>query len=53
MDLFESLVELARLADDAEWRNGLIERGVNRAKKFQWIETARRTADVYEQLAGG
>ena len=44
---------LARLAGDREWRNQLIQRGVERASGFRWSETARRTAAVYQQLAGG
>ena len=43
---------LTRIAQDDEWRKQLIERGVRRAGEFRWSATARRTATVYEQLAG-
>ena len=43
---------LTRLAEDADWRNELIQRGIRRASTFRWNETARRTAAVYQQLAG-
>ena len=43
---------LTRIAQDDEWRKQLIERGLRRAGEFRWSETARRTATVYEQLAG-
>ena len=41
---------LARIADDEAWRNGLVQRGIERAKQFRWSETARMTADVYRRL---
>lgn len=42
---------LRRLAASPTWRERLIERGVERARRFRWVETARRTAEVYRELA--
>lgn len=39
-----------RLADDAEWRSGLLERGLERAARFRWVEAAKRTVEVYRSL---
>jgi glycosyltransferase involved in cell wall biosynthesis len=41
---------LRRLATNAAWRDQLIARGVERARRFRWVETARRTAEVYRAL---
>ncbi len=43
---------LLRAADDAGTREQLIARGRERVRGFTWGETARRTLDVYRQLAG-
>ena len=43
---------LRRLATNALWRDQLIGRGVERARQFRWVETARKTAEVYRRLAG-
>jgi glycosyltransferase involved in cell wall biosynthesis len=48
----EPFVEaLQRLHEDEEWREALRTRGVARARRFTWTETANRTADVYRALA--
>jgi len=39
-------------AEDAGTREGLIARGRERVRRFTWRETARRTLEVYRQLAG-
>lgn len=44
--------EISRVMDDATLRRELIERGLARARRFDWGITARLTADVYEALAG-
>ncbi len=41
------------LISDAEMRQDLSVRGVERAKDFTWDETARRTLNAYEQLLSG
>jgi len=41
---------LRRIADDSEYRLGLVEKGRSRAANFTWAETARRTAQVYREL---
>ena len=38
------------LADDGEHREGLVERGRNRAREFPWQQTAFGTAEVYREL---
>jgi len=48
----EPFVEaLQRIHEDEEWRETLRTRGVARARRFTWTETANRTADVYRALA--
>jgi glycosyltransferase involved in cell wall biosynthesis len=44
---------LARLIDDDELRRQLRERGLARAARFDWRETARRTLEVYQRATGG
>ncbi|HVG28345.1 MAG TPA: glycosyltransferase family 1 protein [Pyrinomonadaceae bacterium] len=44
---------LARLVDDGELRQELRGRGLARATRFDWRETARRTLEVYQQAIGG
>jgi glycosyltransferase involved in cell wall biosynthesis len=44
---------IRRLATNAQWRNQLVQRGVERAHRFRWVETARKTAEVYRALARG
>ncbi len=41
---------LRRLVANRPWRDQLVARGVERARRFRWVETARRTAEVYRQL---
>jgi glycosyltransferase involved in cell wall biosynthesis len=41
---------LRQLAEDRSWRGSLVERGRQRAGHYRWIETARRTAEVYRSL---
>lgn len=43
---------LARLLADAGLRAHLRRRGQDRAARFNWQETARRTLDTYRQVAG-
>jgi alpha-1,3-rhamnosyl/mannosyltransferase len=42
---------LRRLAANPTWRERLVQRGLERAHQFRWVETARRTAEVYRELA--
>jgi glycosyltransferase involved in cell wall biosynthesis len=42
--------ELKRLAEDSAWRSGLIERGLEQAARYRWVEAARRTVEVYRNL---
>jgi glycosyltransferase involved in cell wall biosynthesis len=42
---------LRRLATNRTWREQLVQRGVERARRFRWVETARQTADIYRGLA--
>ncbi|HWZ27973.1 MAG TPA: glycosyltransferase, partial [Gemmatimonadales bacterium] len=41
---------LNELAGDDDLREGLIERGVERARTYTWQQTADQTADVYRKL---
>jgi glycosyltransferase involved in cell wall biosynthesis len=41
---------LKRLAGNPTWRAQLVSRGLERAKRFRWVETARQTAEVYRSL---
>jgi glycosyltransferase involved in cell wall biosynthesis len=43
---------MARLIDNPDLRGELRFKGLERAAKFSWQETARRTLDVYRQVAG-
>jgi glycosyltransferase involved in cell wall biosynthesis len=43
---------MARLIDNPDLREELRVKGLERAAKFTWQETARRTLDVYRQVAG-
>ena len=42
---------LARLIDNPDLRDKLRVKGLKRADKFNWHDTARRTLDVYKQVA--
>lgn len=44
---------LCRVAESAQLRRELSEKGRRHAKRFRWDETARKTADVYRGLARG
>ncbi|MDT7540143.1 MAG: hypothetical protein QOE33_47 [Acidobacteriota bacterium] len=44
---------IARLIDDKTLRAVLSERGLARAKQFDWRETARLTLEVYRRAIGG
>lgn len=44
---------IRRLATNAQWRQQLVQRGIERARRFRWVETARKTAEVYRTLARG
>ena len=44
---------LARLVEDEPLRAALRERGLARAARFTWRETARRTLEVYQRATGG
>jgi glycosyltransferase involved in cell wall biosynthesis len=44
---------VTRLMNDSNLRAELRVKGLNRAKLFDWRETARRTLEVYEQAAKG
>jgi glycosyltransferase involved in cell wall biosynthesis len=41
---------LRRLAEDRGWREELVARGRERAARYRWADTARRTAEVYSSL---
>lgn len=43
---------LARLIDNPDLRDQLRVKGLKRAAQFSWHDTARRTLEVYEQVAG-
>ena len=44
---------LARLIDDETLRATLAGRGLGRAARFDWRDTARRTLEVYKRATGG
>ncbi len=48
-DTDELTTALARIVDDASFRASLRERGLERAKQFNWIRTAGLTLQVYRQ----
>ena len=41
---------IIRMEQDAELRESLRQKGLERVKLFSWTETARKTAEVYEQV---
>ena len=43
---------LGRLIDNSDLRDKLRVKGLKRANHFSWHETARRTLEVYEEVAG-
>lgn len=44
------VLAVRRLSQNPAWREQLIRRGVERAHRFRWVETARRTAELYRSL---
>ena len=42
---------IANVIDDSSFRSRLRAKGLNRARMFDWRETARRTLEVYKQAA--
>ena len=50
-DEAEIAAALARLIDNPDLREKLRVKGLKRAEKFSWHDTARRTLKVYEQVA--
>jgi glycosyltransferase involved in cell wall biosynthesis len=42
--------ELKRLAEDSELRASLVERGLEHAARYRWVDAARRTVEVYRTL---
>ena len=47
----EIAAAMARVIDNPDLRQSLRVKGLNRAAKFSWQDTARRTLKVYEQIA--
>jgi glycosyltransferase involved in cell wall biosynthesis len=43
---------LRQIATRADWRERLVSRGLERARRFTWHDAARRTAEVYRDVAG-
>ena len=43
--------EMYRLFTDQELRKGLVERGFSRAARFSWVEAAKKTLSIYEEVA--
>lgn len=41
---------IRKIADGDHWRSQLRAKGLQRARRFRWVETARKTAKVYRQL---
>jgi glycosyltransferase involved in cell wall biosynthesis len=52
-DEAEIMSALAQLIDNPDLRDKLRRKGLKRADKFSWHDTARRTLEVYKQVAGG
>jgi len=51
-DLRDIALQMTRLLDDPNLRNEMRERGMVRASRFSWQETARQTLNVYRAVAG-
>lgn len=45
------VVEILRLAEDAAWRDDLTARGREQAGRYRWIDAARKTLEVYKDIA--
>jgi glycosyltransferase involved in cell wall biosynthesis len=52
-DVEEIAGAIGRLIDDAHLRDSLRARGLARAARFDWRDTARRTLEVYKRATGG
>lgn len=52
-DAAEIAGAIGRLVGDADLRGSLRERGLARAARFDWRETARRTLEIYQRATGG
>ena len=48
-DIHAMAGQLAALAGDADWREGLRRTGLARAKTFDWRRTATETLRIYER----
>ena len=53
LNVAELAAALARVLSDAGLRCGLRAGGLAQARRFNWQDTARRTLDLYRQIAGG
>jgi len=53
MDVAALSSAIERLIGNSDFRNELRVKGLTQAHKFDWRETARRTLDVYKEVAGG
>ncbi len=51
-DIRSWIALIDRVLSDEELRASMIDRGLRQAQKFRWIDTARRTAEIY-RTAGG
>jgi alpha-1,3-rhamnosyl/mannosyltransferase len=49
-DVDPYVAALRRLTANPQWSAQLVARGTERARRFRWVETARRTAEVYRSL---
>ena len=43
---------LRRVVQDETWRRSLISRGLSHVRRYLWSESARRTIEIYEEVAG-
>jgi glycosyltransferase involved in cell wall biosynthesis len=43
---------MGRVIDDSDFRKKLRVKGLDRARRFSWQQTAQRTLDVYRKAAG-
>jgi len=49
-DVDPYVAALRRLVANAGWRAQMVARGTEHARRFRWVETARRTAELYRSL---
>ena len=52
MDVGALSLAIERMIGNSDFRNELRVKGLTQARKFDWRETARRTLDVYKEVAG-